>query len=309
MMQRTFYSNGKLLLSGEYAILDGAMGLAIPTKYGQSLEVTETSSGLLDWKSFDENDHVWFEGTYALDNLAEISSSDKSISATLIQLLTEAKAQNPNFLKNPTGYVVATKLSFPRAWGLGSSSTLINNIAQWAEVNAYQLLQKAFGGSGYDIACAKHNAPILYQLIDKQPKVKEVAFDPEFKDSLYFVYLNQKKSSKEAIAAYQKRHFDKKTLISKVSSITKTMVEAKTLDEFESLINLHEETLSNILGLPPIKDNLFPDFPGTIKSLGAWGGDFMLVVGNEKNMAYFMSKGYKTIIPYIQMGHPSIGLP
>lgn len=39
MSEKLFYSNGKLLLSGEYAVLDGALSLAVPTKYGQLLSV------------------------------------------------------------------------------------------------------------------------------------------------------------------------------------------------------------------------------------------------------------------------------
>ena len=50
-MQR-FYSNGKLLLSGEYLILDGATGLALPTKTGQEMLVsTFNSEGILFWES------------------------------------------------------------------------------------------------------------------------------------------------------------------------------------------------------------------------------------------------------------------
>ena len=37
---QTFYGHGKLLLTGEYAVLDGAKALSIPTRFGQSLEVT-----------------------------------------------------------------------------------------------------------------------------------------------------------------------------------------------------------------------------------------------------------------------------
>ena len=36
-MKKTFYSNGKLLITGEYVVLDGAKALALPTKYGQNL--------------------------------------------------------------------------------------------------------------------------------------------------------------------------------------------------------------------------------------------------------------------------------
>ncbi|WP_420320449.1 GYDIA family GHMP kinase [Flagellimonas sp.] len=300
-MQKKFYSNGKLLLSAEYAILDGAVGLAIPTQYGQSLQVNETSSGMLEWESLDANGAIWFEGTYALEGLIQQSASDKSISATLTQLLKEAKGQNPEFLSQASGFKVETKLSFPKEWGLGSSSTLINNIAQWAQVDAYRLLQNAFGGSGYDIACAKHHSPLLYQLIDNRPMVEEVSFNPEFQDALYFVYLNRKQNSKEAIAAYRDQNFDKNQWIEEISSITKQMIEASTLATFESLMMEHEEILSKTLGLSTVKTLLFPDFPGAIKSLGAWGGDFILATGNEGTMDYFKSKGYHTVIPYPEM--------
>ena len=48
-----------------------------------------------------------------------------------------------------------------------------------------------------------------------------------------------------------------------------------------------------------IKNILFKDYQsGAIKSLGAWGGDFILVTGNKQNMKYFAEKGYNEIIPY-----------
>ena len=36
--------------------------------------------------------------------------------------------------------------------------------------------------------------------------------------------------------------------------------------------------MSELLDTKTIKELLFPDFSGTIKSLGAWGGDFVLVL-------------------------------
>ena len=53
---KSFYSNGKLLLTGEYAVLDGAKSLAIPVKYGQSLTAVETKTKTISWKSLDERD-------------------------------------------------------------------------------------------------------------------------------------------------------------------------------------------------------------------------------------------------------------
>ncbi|MFT0714414.1 GYDIA family GHMP kinase [Flagellimonas lutimaris] len=300
-MEKEFYSNGKLLLSGEYAILDGALGLAIPTSYGQSLHVTPTTSGFLEWASLDENDEVWFTVKLDISNLEVISTSNEAIAKVLVTLLLEANTQNPLLLTDSDGFQIETRLTFPKSWGLGTSSTLINNLAQWARVDAYQLLWNAFGGSGYDIACAQHNSPITYQLQNGEPKVQEINFDPIFKDSLYFVHLNQKQSSKEAITNYREQQFDKPQLIKNISSITQKMIDASTLSGFESLMEEHEALLSNILNIAPVKQQLFPDYFGMIKSLGAWGGDFVLATGDNKTIPYFKSKGYPTIIPYSKM--------
>ena len=300
-MKKEFYSNGKLLLSGEYAILDGALGLAIPTSYGQSLEVTPTSSGLLVWTSLDEDGNSWFTATFDLSNLKILSTSDEAMSKTLANLLLEANAQNPLLLTDSDGFEITTQLTFPRSWGSGTSSTFINNLAQWGRVDAYQLLWNAFGGSGYDIACAQHNSPITYQLVEGKPKVEAIAFDPIFKDSLYFVHLNQKQSSKEAIANYKNRQFDRPKLIKEISSITNRMMESSTLAGFESLMAEHENLLGEVLQQQPVKQRLFPDYFGMIKSLGAWGGDFVLATGDDKTISYFKDKGYPTIIPYSKM--------
>ena len=56
-----YYSHGKLLLTAEYAVLDGAKCLAVPTKLGQSLRVSPLKKSLIDWKSFDHQGNLWFE--------------------------------------------------------------------------------------------------------------------------------------------------------------------------------------------------------------------------------------------------------
>ena len=307
--QRQFYSNGKLLLTGEYVVLDGALSLAVPTTYGQSLTVKEIDLPHLVWKSMDEKGAIWFEGIFELnekntpDELRFLFPSPEgyAIAEMLVNILIEAKKLNPEFLNAEKGYEVKTQLSFPINWGLGSSSTLINNIAQWAKVDAFELLWKTFSGSGYDIACAQHNTPILYKLKDSTPIVEEIAFDPSFKDHLYFVHLNKKQNSREGIAEYQKKDFDKANVIHGISEITQEMVLCNDLSHFESLITKHEALLSHALNIPTVKESYFPDYYGCIKSLGAWGGDFILATGKEKTPKYFKEKGYTTIIPYSEM--------
>ncbi|WP_350293034.1 GYDIA family GHMP kinase [uncultured Croceitalea sp.] len=300
-MQQEFYSNGKLLISGEYAILDGAKGLAVPTKFGQSLHSNPAKEPIISWTSIDSNGTSWFTADFDLKNLVIEKSSSNDIAIILQQILLEAIKLNPSFLNTKSGFEVKTQLTFPREWGLGTSSTLINNIAQWAAIDAHELLWNSFGGSGYDISCAQHNSPILYHIENKLPKVKPINFNPSFKDAIFFVYLNQKQSSKKAITNYRNKEFSRKDLISSINSLTLKMTAAKTLTEFETLIITHEELLSKILELAPVKERLFSDYFGSIKSLGGWGGDFVMATGNEKTPEYFKSKGFETILSFKEM--------
>ncbi len=297
-MQQEFYSNGKLLLSGEYAILDGALGLAIPTKYGQSLSVKSIDKKILQWKSMTHEGNIWFEAEFSMDDFSIQITSDKNVAQTLQNLLIQVKRQNHTFLEDNIGVEAISHLTFPREWGLGSSSTLINNLAQWADVDAYELLWNAFGGSGYDIACAQHDHPITYQLINGTAHAKKASFDPAFGDSLYFVYLNQKQSSKNAIKAYRNQSFDNARLVHDINHITEQMIGADSLESFKNLIEEHETILSRVLGIPPVKQTLFQDYPGTVKSLGAWGGDFVLATGDKGISDYFNSKGFDTILQF-----------
>lgn len=297
-----FYSNGKLLLSGEYLILDGAIGLALPTTYGQSLEVTTTNNHEeLHWVSLDHNDQTWFEANFRLADLNIVNlKGDKQVAITLQKILTQAKMMGSDFLKSAEGTKVSTKLQFPSDWGLGSSSTLINNIAQWAKVNAFNLLFESFGGSGYDIACAQHNTAILYQLNNNLPQVQTVQFDPSFKDQIYFVHLNQKQVSRDSINTYRSK---KKSDIAlkRISELSEALLNAKDITDFNSCLKEHESILASILETRPVQEKLFPDFDGQTKSLGAWGGDFIMATGDASTKEYFEQKGFHTVIPYSSM--------
>jgi len=301
-MQQTFYSNGKLLITGEYLILDGAKGLALPTKMGQNLIVEYTNTGAIHWKSYDFDESVWFEDTLTFEEIQNNNATPESVKATLIKILQVANAMNPDVFSNSGGLSITTQLSFPRNWGLGTSSTLINNIAQWFQIDAFELLHKSFGGSGYDIACAQNNNPITYSIIDGKPKVGQVVFEPEFSQNLYFVYLNQKRNSKSAIAEYHSNKTSQlSSYIATVNELTQDIIAAATLEEFTQLLHQHETVLSALLKTKTVKNTLFPDFDGTIKSLGAWGGDFVLAVSKENPKPYFVAKGYETVIPYGEM--------
>lgn len=302
-MKTTFYSNGKLLITGEYLVLDGAKAFALPTKFGQNLVVEDGTNKEIKWKSYDFDHQIWFEDCISFSDIINNPIAQiETVKTTLITILHEAYLLNPDFINQAQGYHITTQLTFPKNWGLGTSSTLLNNIAQWAKIDAFTLLKNSFGGSGYDIACAQHNTPIIYRLEQNVPVVEPVTFNPDFTQNLFFVYLNKKQSSKTAINAYyNNKNQNLANSITENNKITQAALKAKTLTEFAYALEKHETHLSNILELETIKEIAFPDFNGVVKSLGAWGGDFVLVISKENPKEYFASKGYETILTYAEM--------
>ena len=302
-MKQTFYSNGKLLITGEYLVLDGAKAFALPTKFGQNLIVEDSHGKIIHWKSFDSDGSIWFEDSIPFSSITRMERFDdaKNIKNTLIEILHEAYLINSNFITSSQGYTIRTELTFPKCWGLGTSSTVINNIAQWLQVDAFELLKRSFGGSGYDIACAQNNNPILYQLVNEKPVVANVNFNPDFEDKIFFVYLNKKQNSKAAIASYYSKRGNIQDSLETINAISKTVSEAVTLKEFGSALQKHEIEMSSILELATVKEELFSDFDGVIKSLGAWGGDFVMSISTNNPTNYFKGKGFEIVIPYNEM--------
>ena len=289
---KKFFANGKLLISGEYVVLEGAKSLAVPTKKGQSLIFKESSNQTLNWNSLDLNSKTWFEAIFSADDLSVIKTSDTEKAQFLQSLLKNAKKLSSNKF-NLSGEVV-TKLQFPRNWGFGSSSTLISCVAQWFEIDAFDLHFSVSNGSGYDVACANSKSSITYTLVDNTPKYSFIKWNPSFKDFLFFVHLNTKQNSFNEVVKYQLQKNVKKNKVDEITELTDKIICCEDLDDFRHIIETHEKVISETIGKPTIKDRYFDDFKGTIKSLGAWGGDFILVVGKQKERDYFSKKGFST---------------
>lgn len=298
-MKQIYYSHGKLLLTGEYFVLDGARALGLPCKLGQSLEVKLSDQKGISWVSYDVKNERWFQKHYTIENITQIPTNNpRTIAETLQKILHVAYCKNPFFFKE-IAVECHTKLEFPRDWGLGSSSTLIHNIALWTGIDAYELLENSFGGSGYDIAAAKSKMAFIYQRYTV-PKSQEVELNWNFTDRVFFVHRNQKQDSKEGISRYRSKAKQTEKL-HEINKLTQDFTHAKTLEQLEVAIEKHENLVATHIGLKPIKEELFPDYPYAIKSLGAWGGDFFMALGGEKEKIYFREKGYITIIPYSEM--------
>lgn len=298
-----FHANGKLLLSGEYLVLQGARALALPLNLGQSLEVTtiDDANGMIHWDAYTPKG-FWFASIFSKHDFTVHASDDMDKADNLSRIFKAIKSLNPNILQDKKDYFFTTRLEFDSEWGLGSSSTLLSLLAQWAEVDPYELLKMTMGGSGYDIACATASQPIIYYLENGTPIVEKADFNPEFKDKLYFVYQGHKQSSGKEVKSFKERaqKLDFSYEISEISEISEQLINATSFNDFCALLTRHEEIMSRCLEQQPLKSQ-YPDFQGVIKSLGAWGGDFFLAateLSEKEVIGYFKKKGLETIIRY-----------
>lgn len=289
------------MITGEYLVLNGVKAFALPTKFGQNLIVEEGNNNQMEWKSFDSDGSIWFQEIISFKSIIAKEIFEDKTKTTLVEILHEAFLQNPSFIENSKGYKITTELTFPKFWGLGTSSTLLNNIAQWLEINPYKILKNTFGGSGYDIANAQNNFPITYQLQNNAPIVERVDFKPLFTDNIYFVYLNKKQSSKASIEKYLSQQNDISKVVSEIEKITKIALETDNLKTFSEAMQNHEILMSSVLEMKTVNENYFQDFNGVVKSLGAWGGDFVMVLSEENPEEYFKQKGFGTILTYEEM--------
>jgi hypothetical protein len=176
---------------------------------------------------------------------------------------------------------------------------LVNNVAQWANVNPFYIQQKVFGGSGYDIACAQKHNPITYQLANQLPTVLDVAFAPLFHEHLFFVHMNQKQNSRTSIQNHYRGVSDE--VRNALNALTKRFLKTQSASEFQTLMLAHESIISKLIGILPVQETMFSDYQGVVKSLGAWGGDFVLACGPKNSKVYFTEKGHKICIQYSEL--------
>ena len=276
----------------------------MPVRMGQSLHLRETAGSEIVWNSYNSNGEVWFSAKFDLLDFDVTSTNDDALAQSLRQILKAASRLNSDFLSKWKKYQIDTYLEFNRSWGLGSSSTLISCIAQWSDVNPYILLFDTLGGSGYDVACAQAEGPILYQLGDNELHISHVDFETSFTENLYFVYLGKKTDSAEARKHYYKHRGNCNGALKHISDISEEIHKTKTLSDFERYLLEHENIIAKSLHLKTVKEELFGSYWGVVKSLGAWGGDFVLATSDRDPMttkSYFNDQGLNTIFTYEEL--------
>ncbi len=294
-----YHANGKLLITGEYLVLKGALALAVPLNKGQSLTVRAYKEPGLNWRA-ETLQGIWFEVKFD-DQLTILETTDYKKSENLQCMLRKAIEQNPSIQDKLNYSSVITQLEFDVNWGWGSSSTLLHLLEKWLEIDPYRLMDESIGGSGYDIACAAADQPIYYRRSKgEQPQITTATFNPPFIQQMGIVYLNKKQNSSTQVKSFLESSSENKDLVEEISALSHEFTTEQELGKFMNLMHQHEMRIAKATDLTPIQQLLFPDYKGAIKSLGAWGGDFALFLSEDSftiNKQWFQSKGYPLVMP------------
>jgi len=279
----SFRANGKLLITSEYAVLRGAKSIAIPTKLGQTFNYVQGNKSLF-WTAYKNDGSVWIQGFVGKsENLRQVK-----------KLITEAMkiAHRNDF---PRGEVF-TKLEFTQEWGWGSSSSLTSLIAQWFSIDALELHFKTSNGSGYDVACAMAKQPIFYRRLKNNIEITPIKLNQWPTENMYFQYLGKKKESSEAVKEYNKKPIQN---IEAFTSLTEDMFKASKIKTLINLVNKHELLMSEHLGQESPLQSIFKDSTIGMKSLGAWGGDFaLLIIPNKQQVDYLKLNNPRTFFSW-----------
>ncbi|ASE63596.1 30S ribosomal protein S6 [Chryseobacterium indologenes] len=291
------FSPGKLMLTSEYFAIDGALVLAVPTRLGQEFffEERQDKKSLILWEAYHQ-DKLWLTAVIDYNNWQIVETNILSSAEFILKTLYNVQQLSTTRFKSDLSYHLKTNLQFPADYGLGSSSTLMNNLGEWADINPFHLNSISLGGSGYDIAVAKEKSAILFQ---NKPEIRyeKVDFNPPFKNELIFIHLNQKQDSREGITLYKSKNKSPE-LINEFSDITKKILLCNELESFSELMMIHERKIADFLEILTVREKLFSDCPSFVKSLGAWGGDFVMSAKFGGFKDYFWEKGFTTVFEW-----------
>jgi mevalonate kinase len=291
------YSPGKLMLTSEYFAVDGALVLAVPTKLGQEFFFEEKADekSIVFWEAYHQN-KLWLKAVIDYKNWQILETNITSSAEFILKTLKNVQSLSETKFKSTDSYHLKTNLQFPADYGLGSSSTLMNNLAEWSDIDPFNLNTISLGGSGYDIAVASAKSAVLFQ---NKPEIRfeKVNFNPKFKNELIFIHLNQKQDSREGINLYKSKT-KSQNLVNEFSDLTRNILLCDELDNFSDLMTIHEQRISDFVEIPTVKSIFFADCAKFVKSLGAWGGDFVMSAKFEGYEDYFWGKGFSTVFEW-----------
>lgn len=272
------------MLAGEYAVMCGVEALAMPVRAGQWQHVWEMPAkavSKLVWQSKDADGSVWFECRIDTDIMHVSETTSESYSDTLLRLLLCIKEQKAELFLHKN-IRIETECEFNRSFGLGSSSTLVCNLAKWSGVDAHALQEHVFGGSGYDVAVGNLGRPLVYWLENNNSNWSSWQLPPDFTREWYLAFPGEKQNSRESLSTVKSQLEKISTdvaLLQQMNACIQAVKTPRSLPMLEAMLEMWQALLSQrldlsrpyeTLGLSPVKG-------GLCKYLGAWGGDVLLI--------------------------------
>lgn len=293
---KTIRIPGKIMLSGEYAVLKGARSLSFPVQFGQLFTFSASCNSITISTNY--KGKQLFNGFFTKKGDIVTTSSSKQARFMEEVLKTIVKIMHKDL--PPFNLEIASE--YPLSWGLGSSSSFITGICRFLDIHPLSVNEKMKHSSGFDVATQWKETPVLYKKLPR-PVLEEAKVDFPFANQLYFVWQGKKQSSKKSIQEFHKITWSKNEL-QRITTISQELLRIKKIEGFIALIEEHEKTLSKVLKMPVLQEKIsaFEGIPA--KSLGAWGGDFALLVWREsfqKLKLHLRPAGYTVVIPWSKM--------
>lgn len=221
-------------------------------------------------------------------NAAEISYTEDSPSTNSLtdsedsHLLKVLALVDPTFWKPGKSYRFETRLEFHRNSGLGSSSTFIELLSRYFKLDPFQVQDKVFGGSGYDVAIAAVQKPLIFWRTENDIHFRQWSLNPELTKDWKVVFLGNKVNSRTSTSQVNDMLDDlakDENYQMQIQKIIEIVRDAKELMAVETGIEMYQMFLSQLLGMvtPYTFFGVKPLPRGVCKWLGAWGGDMLLV--------------------------------
>ncbi len=283
---KSYFAPGKVMLTGEYLVLNGFDSFALPTHFGQSMQVWDfnTPGAQNDFLLFVAKDfegHTWLQCRIELPTI-KILEFDESQSIEVDRIQKILQKADLSAWKIGQSYRIETTLQFNKLHGLGSSSTLISLMAQFLKLDPLELQFEIFGGSGYDVAVAVAQKPIVYWLSATDSNWDFWSLNPELTENWEVVFLGKKMDSRKSIHSIQDKLneiAEDEFYTAQFDHILQLTKQAKDISSLEASLEMYQKLLSDSTELetPYQTLNITPINKGLCKWLGAWGGDMMLV--------------------------------
>jgi hypothetical protein len=196
-------------------------------------------------------------------------------------------------------------LEFDRKSGLGSSSTLVSNFAQFAGLDAQRLQREVFGGSGYDVAVGSVGRGLVFWKDGDENHWSPWTLNASLTENWFVVFLGEKQNSraslnnvKDRLQEIQQDDF----MLHQLQQVAGAVKMAQQITMLEAGLEMWQALLGMSLGLetPYQQFGFQPVKGGLCKWLGAWGGDMLLVNQTFLTTQSAQLKSY-TIQPWNQL--------